>query len=195
MSVRLAAALLLGLALPAAAQDWNAMNQAFNDQLNAQMQAGLDAIIRQNMADRRIQAMYQQAVASGQFQGTLADYAYAYAATGGFTPQGYGNLMASNAQIAGQHDRMMADYWASQQGIRDAFAGWTGGFAANQQEAGLGLMGQSTWQGGYGPQQAPHTWAPGSTHQFNGQTWHVDQTGQYWMADPNGSGWWMPYQR
>ncbi len=194
MPARLAAA-LLALTLPAAAQDWNAINRAFDGQLNAQMAGTQDAIIRQNMADPRIQAMYAQAVASGQFRGTLADYAYAYAATGGFSQQGYGNLMASNAQIAGQHDRMMADYWASQQAMRDAFAGWTGGFAANQAEAGLGLTGQSTYQGGYGAQQVPHTWQPGGFYGWNGNTWHVDQTGQYWMADPNGSGWWLPYAR
>lgn len=181
------------IALPAAAQDWNALNNAFNQQLNAQMQGGLDAMIQQNMADPRIQQMYQQALANGTFRGSLADYAYAYAATGGFTPQGYAVAMGTNADIANRHNQMMADYWASQKAVQDAYAGWTGGFAANQWEGGLGLMGQSTYQGAWGPQQVPHTWQPGGFYGWNNQTWHVDQSGQYWMADPSGSGYWMPY--
>lgn len=190
----LAAALALAAAISghaAAAQDWQAMNNAFNAQLDAAMNGTLNGIISTNVNDPRIQQMYQQAVATGQFHGSLADYAYAWAYTGGFSQQGYANAMNTNNQLAAQHNGMMQDYRASQQNYRDAYNGLVNGQAANQWESGLGLMGQNTYNSQYGAQQLPHTWQPGY-YDYNGNSYMVDGSGQYYMADPYGSGYYAP---
>jgi len=182
---------LTQLASVARAQDFNAMNDAFNAQLNAAMNGTMNNIMDTNMNDPRIQQMYLQAVQSGQFQGSLADYAYAYAYTGGFSNIGYQNAMNTNNQIAAQNSQMMNDYFTSQQAYKDAYNGWTGGYAANQWEGGLGLMGQNTYNSNWGQQQLPHTWQPG-TYDYNGNSYYVDQSGQYYMADPYNPGYYAP---
>lgn len=65
----------------------------------------------------------------------------------------------------------------------------------NQQEAGRGLMGQSTYYTApNGAQyQLPHTWQRNTTHVYQNNTYHVDQTGQYYIRGQDG--WWYPLQR
>ena len=41
-------------------------------------------------------------------------------------------------------------------------------------------------------QVLPHTWQANTYHTHQGNTYYVDVSGQYWMADPNGSGNWQP---
>ncbi len=114
------------------AQDLNAMNDAFNAQLNGAMQGGLNDIIATNMNDPRIQMMYQQAVQSGQFYGSLADYAYAFAYTGGFSQEGYANAMADRAEQWAQMGAQNQGFLAAPQVYQDAYGNWVQGYANNQ---------------------------------------------------------------
>ena len=84
------------------------------------------------------------------------------------------------------------------QGLRDAQAArgaaqqaQRDGYARNQQEAGLGLMGQSRYVAPNGAAlQLPHTWQKNSTQQYQGQTYRVDHMGQYHVLGSDG--WWYP---
>lgn len=160
-----------------------------------EMQAMQQQIIQQNMNDPNVIALYNQQVAAGLFSGDLAAFAYKYAATGGLSAQGYSNYNNTTNQIADQYRGAFNDYNQSVQAYRDAYSGYTGGYSANSQEAGRGLMGQSTYQGYGNGQVLPQTWQPNTYNTYNGNTYYVDQGGQYYMADPNGSGYWYPLQR
>jgi hypothetical protein len=75
----------------------------------------------------------------------------------------------------------------SQQAMRD-------GYSRNQAEAGRALMGQSTYQAASGQQlQLPHTWQPNTTRVYQGNTYHVDASGQYYVRGADG--WWYPVNR
>lgn len=65
------------------------------------------------------------------------------------------------------------------------------GYFRNQQEAGRGLMGQSTYLAPNGATVAlPHGWQPNTTQVYQGNTYHVDASGQYHVL--TGNGWWVP---
>ncbi len=187
--------------LPVAnAQDFTQMdisgmynNWAQGQQL--EMQAAQQQIIQQNMNDPNVIALYNQQVAAGLFHGDLASFAWKYAATGGFSAQGYSNYNNTTNQIADQYRGAFNDYNQGVQNYRDAYSGYTDGYSANSQEAGRGLMGQSTYQGYGNGQVLPHTWQPNTYNTYNGNSYYVDGSGQYFMADPNGSGYWYPLQR
>lgn len=162
---------------------------------NAQMNRLHNGIVQQNMNDPRVVALYQQMVASGQFRGDLATFAYQYAATGGFTQQGMQAYAATSQDIANKERQAWTGYQGAVGAYRDAYNGYAGGYSANQAEAGAGLNGQSTYSGYHGQQQLPHTWQPNTQHMHQGNRYYVDHGGQYWMADPNGSGYWYPLNR
>lgn len=162
---------------------------------NYQMNNQLNSIVQQNMNDPKVIALYRQMVASGQFQGDLATFAYQYAATGGFTPEGKRAYSDTSRDITNKERNAWQGYMGAVDNYRDAYNGYTGGYAANQGEAGKGLTGQSTYNGAGGQQQLPHTWQPNTTHSYQGRNYYVDQSGQYWMADPNNSGYWYPLNR
>lgn len=205
-----AAAVLTGaFAAPAKSQDFNAMMaqqdammtqqiQAMQAQMNNTIAAGqqqVNQIVQQKMQDPQVQAAYQQHVYQAQSQGTqpydFPTFAYYYAATRGF--QDVAGYNATTRDI--QNKERIA--W---QGVRDAetnsanaIAGWNQGYSNNQNEFGNQLMGNSTYvNGNTGQQQVlPHTWQRNTVNQYQGNYYYVDQSGQYWMADPNGSGNWM----
>lgn len=137
--------------------------------------------------------MYNQSVASGQFSGSLEQFAYNYAATAGFTNvQGYYN---TSNDIVNKEKQAWAGYQGAVNGYRNAYGAYTDGFSENMQEAGRGLMGQSTYYGYGNGQQLPHTWQPETYQYYQGNEYFVDQSGTYWMADPNGSGYWYELRR
>lgn len=199
----------LGLASPAHSQDFNAMLaqqdawmtqqiQAQQAQMNQMLAAGqnqVNQIVQQKMQDPRVQQAYQQHLAQARQQGAqpydFQTFAYYYAATNGFSDvAGYNR---TTQDIQGKER-------AAWQGVKDAEAntaaainGWNQGYSNNQQEAGRQLMGNSTYVNGYTGQQQvlPHTWGRNTVNQYQGNTYYVDQSGQYWMADPNGSGNWI----
>ena len=195
-----AAAAMMTAAGAASAQDFTGMdisgmyNQWAAGQ-NAQMQSGLNDMISQNMQNPQVIAMYNQQVASGLFSGSLADFAYKYAATGGMSAGGYAAYNNTTNQIANQQRGAMADYNSAVDNYRNAYNGYTGGFSDNMTEAGNGLMGNSTYYGYGDGQVLPHTWGYDTYNTYQGNNYYVDQSGTYWMADPNGSGNWYPIQR
>jgi hypothetical protein len=191
-----AAALIAALSLGTAAQaqdftgmDLNALNNQMWGQMQGQMDTRLNGIISQNVNDPQVVQMYHQYRANG-YQGSLEQFAYDYAANGGFTREGILNNYQVTQDINRRDQGNWNNYVNSQGAYADAYNGYTTGFSNNMQESGLGLMGQSTYNGAYGSQQLPHTWGAGTSHYYGGNDYQVDQSGNYWMADPNGSGFW-----
>jgi hypothetical protein len=200
-----------GFATSARSQDFNAMLaqqnayleqqiQASQAQMNAQINAGqqrVQQIVQQKMQDPQVQAAYQQHLAQASQRGVqpydFPTFAYYYAATNGFSSSGVAAYNQTSQDIQGRER-------AAWQGVRDAEAqrgqainGLNDGYSRNQQEAGRQLMGNSTYvNAATGQSQAlPHTWQANTYNNYQGNTYYVDQSGQYWMADPNGSGNWM----
>lgn len=193
-----AAGLMVAAAGTAAAQDFTQMDitsmyNGWAANQNYQMNNGLEQIIQQNMNNPQVVALYNQMVANGQFQGDLRTFAYNYAATGAFqNTRGYYD---TSNQIVAQEKQAWAGYQGAVQNYRDAYGNYTQGYSGNIQEAGRGLTGQSTYTGAPSAQSLPHTWQANNYYQYQGNNYFVDQSGTYWMADPNGSGYWYQLQR
>lgn len=190
------AALLVGAAAPAGAQDFNAMIQQGMARMNAivgQAEQRVNGAVQQRMQDPAVQAAWQQYVAStgGRPAMNYPTFTYYYIYTNGFSAGGMAHMRATEAGIqqreatAWQGVRQAeAGRAAAQQGQRDAYF-------ANQQEAGRQLMGQSTYRAPDGYRlQLPHTWQPNTTVQYQGRTYHVDAGGRYHVQGADG--WWYP---
>ena len=191
-------AALYGFAGFAIAQDFTnmdiaAMYNAMAAQQNAQMQQQTQQIILQVEQDPRYQSMYQQYRASGG-TATPEQYAYSYAATGGFTPQGMQIYQNSEAMSAAKIQSAWQGYQNAVQGYRDAYGNYTGGYSANQNEFGNTVSGNSTYvdPGTGNNYTLPHTWQADTYNQYEGQDYYVDQSGQYYRVDPNNNGWQYP---
>jgi hypothetical protein len=136
-------------------------------------------------------AMIQQRMARMNAIVGQAEQRVAQVVQNGFSAAGTAHMRANEAGIqqreaaAWQGLRQAeAARGAAQQGQRDAYA-------ANQQEAGRQLLGQSTYLAPNGYRlQLPHTWQPNTTVQHQGQTYHVDAGGRYHVLAANG--WWYP---
>jgi hypothetical protein len=173
--------------------DIAAMYNGYVQQQNAQMEVQLQQIIQQVMQDPRFQSMYQQYLASGG-TATPEQYAYSYAATGGFTPQGMQIYQNSEAMSAAKIQNAWNGYLGAVEGYREAYNNYTGSFAETTNEMGNVLMGNSTYVD-YATGSSyvlPHTWQTETYNTYNGQTYYVDYTGQYYVVDPNNSGWMYP---
>ncbi|MBK7469950.1 MAG: hypothetical protein IPI73_04190 [Betaproteobacteria bacterium] len=198
-----ATALFAAAALPASvsAQDYGAMVQQSMNRMNQiinNAQQGVNNIVQQRMYDPQVQASYRQYLAQKQAYGQPAmdypTYTYNYVYTRGFSREGTAVARANEAGIranemaAVQRLRQAeARRGAAQQQQRD-------GYFANQQEAGRGLMGQSTFRAGNGSQVVlPHTWQANTSHEYQGNTYHVNASGQYYVRASNG--WWYPLAR
>jgi hypothetical protein len=177
-------------------QDWRAMYEQQGATVAAAQQQAYQ-IVRQKMQDPQVQAAYRQYLAQAAQSGTqpwnFPTFAYYYAATGGFSDRGKAAWYGSERAIQANEQRA----W---QGVREAEAARQGaqtdlqaGYSRNQQEAGRQLLGQSTFVNPQGQTQAlPHTWQRNTSYTYQGNTYHVDESGQYWMRDPNNSGYWIP---
>ena len=185
---------------PAHAQDYGAMVQqsmARMNQIVAQSQQGVNNLVQQRMQDPQVQASYQQYLAQMQAAGRQAmdfpTYTYNHIYTRGFSSDGMRHAQANESNIqaneraAWQRLRQAeAQRGQAQQAQRD-------GYFANQQEAGRQLMGQSTYTAPNGAQmQLPHTWQANTVHEYQGNTYGVDASGQYHVYS---NGWWYPVQR
>lgn len=189
-------------ALPslAGAQDFTAMINAQMAQMDAVLAQGqqqVNAIVQQRMQDPAVQAAYQQhlarARASGMQPWNFETFAYNYAATGGFSAQGVAawqqNEAANNAKVM-----------SAWQGLREAEANRAAAqadnaasFSRNMNEAGNQLMGNSTFASPNGYSSVlPHTWQANSLHVYEGNTYYVDVSGQYFAYS---NGYWVPLAR
>ena len=183
-------------AAPAAAQNYDLMIRealARQNQAVSQAQNQVQRVVQQRMNDPAVQASWQRYVqqSGGRPAMDYPTYTYYYIYTNGFSAQGMAHMRANEGAI----QQREAAAW---QGVRQAEAQraqaqqqWRDGYHAQQQEAGRGLMGQSTYTlpNGQGL-QLPHTWQPNTTHQYQGGTYHVDAGGRYHVLAANA--WWYP---
>lgn len=112
--VALAATVLL--ASSAEAQDYSAMIQQQLQQgelMSQQMRQMESGIVRSNMQNPEVQARYQQYRASGGMM-SLEQFAYQYAATAGFTPDGVARWNQSERGIQQRDQQSLQDYRANQ---------------------------------------------------------------------------------
>lgn len=209
---RLIAIALLGAAACAFGQDLNAiaqqqLNQTTrmleqsmrqSQQLSQTMQQTQQQLLQQRMQDPAVRSSYQQYLQQMQGSGRqpmdFATYTYYHIYTNGFSRGGIEHMN----RVEGGNRAAEMNAW---QGVRqaeqnraDSMQAQRDGYFHNQQEAGRGLMGQSTYQGPNGSStQLPHTWQRNSTHNHLGQTYHVDHSGQYYVRGTDG--WWYPINR
>lgn len=195
------ACLPLALVAPASAQ-WNnftvydaPLQQLLNQSqmLGWQMQQSQQQIVQQNMNNPQVQALYQQHLMQGGRM-SFEQFAYMYAATGGFSPQGIQNYYATSRQITAQEQQAYQGYLAAQRQRALAQRGLAEGFDRIMNESGHMLGGNSTYvhPGTGQPVVLPHV-RPGEIHRDQaGQAYQMDNLGIYYVQAPNGL--WYPMQ-
>ena len=169
----------------------NALKQqlAQSQQMLSQQQ---NLSIQNLMADPRVRAMYQQHQAQGG-QMLYPQFAYQYGLTGGFTPEGRQRAFAAQQQINGRDHQAWMGARAAEQERARAQGAWQSGYAANQQEAGNGLRGTSTWIDPMSgaSYQLPHAAADRPAYDpRTGRYFQMDGRGNYYVSTPQGS--WAP---
>jgi hypothetical protein len=190
-----ALALATAVALPAAAQNYDAMIQqsmARMNQIVGQAQNQVQQAVQQRMQDPAVQQAWHQYVQrmGGRPQMDYPTFTYYYIYTNGFSQQGMAHMQSTEGGIQRDQARAQADLRQAQAQRAAAQQAQRDGYSANQQEAGRALMGQSTYVAPNGqPFQLPHTWQPG-TYRHQGQTYRVDAGGRYHVLGSNG--WWYP---
>ncbi|MCA0320397.1 MAG: hypothetical protein LCH88_20280 [Proteobacteria bacterium] len=176
-------------AAPAAAQNLNAMNDAFNARMNGAMQSQYQNQYAQLMQNPRFQQMYHQHRAQGG-QMSVQQFAYNYMATGGFTEQGMRNYQNSRSQIEDQQRRGMQDMRAAEEARARAQMGYANGYHRNNGEFGRTLQGNSTYTGPNGQNHVlPHTQPGVVQRDAQGRAFVMDNNGQYYQYTPYG---WQP---
>ena len=161
---------------------------SFNDMLKgesdlaSQMKQLENKIVQANLNNPQVKAMYQKHRAQG---GTLSpqEFAYQYAATGGFTPQGKLAYFNNNNANTQRIQQTWQGLQTAQQNSAQALANWQAGFANIQKERGNLLQGNSSYyHPGTGQTYVlPHNVA-GGTITYNpatGQHYRVDNLGNY----------------
>lgn len=193
VSVALLASLLALVGL-ASAQfgDITALYNQYAAEQQAYENAVIGGFVQQNMQNPEIQAMYQQHSAAGG-GGTFEEFAYAYGATGGFTPQGTAYWGQVQQGINAQQQTAMTDYRTAQANSAAAIQAMNDSYYQNSQEMGNVIIGNATYAGASSDGTVlPYTWQPETYNIYNGQTYYVDYSGQYYQVDPNNSGWMYP---
>lgn len=154
-----------------------------------QMQQKQQQIVTQVMQDPRFQAKYRQYRAQGG-QMSPQQYAYNYAATAGYTPDGinrFRKIEGDNQRREGQALRGLRQA----EGARgQAQMDYSYGYQRNNNEFGNLLRGNSTYVAPNGQNYVlPHT-QPGQVQRdYNGNAFVMDNRGQYYMYTPYG---WQP---
>lgn len=169
--------------------DYGAMLQAElakSQALGQQMEQQTQAMVAQAMQDPQCLAMYQQHLAQGG-QTPFPQFAYMYLATGHFSPQGIANFQRSERQNQQREYQAWQGVQAAEQARGAAQVGYMNGYSDNQATFRENLGGYRSWVTPNGatvslPYIGPNTpW----TDQY-GNTYARDDSGQYYMQDPNG---------
>ena len=171
--------------------DFNKLNNDFNIRMNGNIAASENSIVSRNLNDPRVQAMYRQHLAQGG-RSTPQQFAYRYAATGGFTPQGIAYFNATEARNRAGEMNALHGLRQAQAARGVAQANYMAGFQQNNAEFGNLLMGNSTYTNpNTGSNYVlPHTLQAGQPYR--------DATGNYFQTDARGNkyiynnGWWYP---
>ncbi|MBX3171694.1 MAG: hypothetical protein KF760_30065 [Candidatus Eremiobacteraeota bacterium] len=154
-------------------------------QTNAYFQNRTQQMVQSNMTNPQVQYAYQQYLAQGG-QASFEQFAYMYAATGGFSQQGIQNYNQTTQNINAQQRNAWNGYQQAQQQRQQAVQDWQNGYYRNQAEAGYNLNGQATYATPAGPQVLHYNNQPGY-YQQNGQNYYMDPSGNYYYVYPNGT--------
>lgn len=176
------------------AQDYGQMLQYHLQQdanLTAQMQQMQSNIVNQNMNNPQVRQMYQQHLAQGG-QMSLEQFAYAYAATAGFTPQGLQTFQANERNIQARDQAALQAYRQNQMQNAEVYRQMHERNAAIAHHRGNLLSGTTDFYDPRTGQQynLPHTWQPNTvyTNPDTGQGFYANEQGSY-FADDDGDGW------
>ncbi|HEY2783680.1 MAG TPA: hypothetical protein VGJ05_01790 [Fimbriiglobus sp.] len=171
--------------------DLNAMNNAFNARMNTQIASQTQSIIGRNLNDPRVQAAYRQHLAQGG-RYTPQQFAYMYAATAGFTPNGIANFRATEARNRSAELYALNGYRQAQAARGQAQLNYMNGFHHNNNEFGNLLRGNTTYTNPYTGSSyvLPHTLQTGQYYRdSSGNVFQMDARGNYSMLR---NGWWYP---
>jgi len=176
--------------------DYGAMlNQQLQrgQQLDREMQARTADIVQRTMQNPDCYAKYQQHLAQG---GTLSypQFAYQYAATGGFTPDGIQRYRHSEQQNQQKEHQAWLDWQRAQRERGQAQQQYADGYSRNQNQAGDVLQGRSWWiDPTTGQRQSLAYIGPnqGYVDYQTGNRYWRDEQGRYAVQTPNGQWYWM----
>lgn len=159
-------------------------------QMQGQMAQREQQIIAQVMQDPRAAAMYQQHRAQGG-QMSPQQFAYMYAATGGFSREGTAAFQRNEAANGRAEHNTALGLRQAEANRGQAQQGYINGGHAINQEAGNGLQGRGTYVGPNGQSYVLPTIQPGQIQRDpnTGAAFVMNNQGQYFMYTPNG---WQP---
>jgi hypothetical protein len=167
--------------------------QARSQQLDREIQARTADIVQRTMQNPDCYAKYQQHLAQG---GTLSypQFAYQYAATGGFTPDGIQRYRRSEQQNQQKEHQAWLDWQRAQRERGQAQQQNADRYSRNQNQAGDVLQGRSWWiDPTTGQRQSLAYIGPNQgyvDHQTGNRYWR-DEQGRYAVQTPNGQWYWM----
>lgn len=173
------------------AQDFNAMNAAFNQQQNAQMQMMTNNIVYSNMRNPYVQQQYQIYRQQGG-QLDFPNYCFRYAETGGMTPEGTQRAINASNRIHQQDMINYSNYVDHSRAMKQQTYDWRNNVQDQwARQRGENLTARSTYvdQSSGSSWQLPNNAYAGQVFldQRSGTAFQMDAQGQYWMN--NGWGW------
>lgn len=160
------------------------------DNLNEAMRRTEQQIINANMNNPQVNAMYQQHVAQG---GTMSyqEFAYYYAATGGFSQQGMQQFRNNELNNQRQEQSAWNGYMNSVNDYRNAYNNYTNSWQNIQSQRGDLLTGNWNY---YDPSNGQNYYLPYTTpaggyyyDSGSGNTFQMDGSGNYQHYN---NGWW-----
>lgn len=175
----------------AVGQDINAMNAAFNQQLNAQMQSMTNNIVNSNMRNPYVQQQYQIYRQQGG-QLDFPNYCFRFAETGGMTWEGTNRAIRTSNQIHSQDRINYQNYVDHSRALKQETYDWKNNVQdrwARQRGENLTGMSYYTNPATGAKWQLPNNATPGQYYhdQRSGSVFCMDQQGNYWMN--SGTGW------
>ncbi len=176
--------------------DYGAMlreQQARSQQLDREIQARTADIVQRTMQNPDCYAKYQQHLAQG---GTLSypQFAYQYAATGGFTPEGIQRYRTSEQQNQQREYEAWQELQRAQRERQRAQQQHADRYSRNQNQAGDVLQGRSWWiDPTTGQRQSLPYIGPnqGYVDPKTGNRYWRDESGRYAVQTPSGQWAWM----
>lgn len=176
--------------------DYGAMlreQQARSQQLDREIQARTADIVQRTMQNPDCYAKYQQHLAQG---GTLSypQFAYQYAATGGFTPEGIQRYRTSEQQNQQREHEAWQELQRAQRQRQRAQQQHADRYSRNQNQAGDILQGRSWWiDPTTGQRQSLPYIGPnqGYVDPNTGNRYWRDESGRYAVQTPSGQWAWM----
>jgi hypothetical protein len=172
--------------------DYSAMlreSQRQDALLTQRLQQQQMQVVQQVSQDPRAQALYRQHLARGG-QLSFPQFAYQYAATGGFTPEGIARYRRSEAYNQRREHEAWAGLMQAEQDRSAAMLGLQESYGRGQYNAGLNLQGQASYIDPTNgtTRQLPYL-QPGTVSRdlHTGQPFMMDQNGHYMAQAQNGT--------